>query len=244
MNRVLYHSMRTWVWCSEPPLKKKVRHTCTFFWNPPQQWEGRDRQGHAPGSFTCSSMRSRPMRDPVSRAKNGDSSWGLTSDSNLWLWLGWADGSFTQAIDGSMRTPPSHMVSCFPRVTQLAITQSRGGRYLAAVLFGALLQAMHHTLTGQGLGDPAMQNPLTSRQAILMGFLFSWIAYKTFQTLLSLLLFRSPCIFCHVPFPCPSIPAFGCSSPPLGSFYVHLSSLTPAHFFSDMALLRNHSADL
>ena len=52
----------------------------------------------------------------------------------------------------------------------LAITQSGGGRCLAAVLSGALLQAMHHTLTGQGLGDPAMQNPLASRQAILMGF--------------------------------------------------------------------------
>lgn len=78
--------------------KKKVKHTGTFFWNPSQQWEGRDRRGHSPGSFTCSSMRSRPMRDPVSRAQNGESSWGMTSDSNLWLWLGWAGGSFTQPL--------------------------------------------------------------------------------------------------------------------------------------------------
>lgn len=85
-------STRTWVWTLE-----KTTYTGTFFRNLSERWEERDMWDHSPASFTCSSMRSRPMRDPVSRTKSDDSSWGMTPDINLWLWLVCADGYFTKA---------------------------------------------------------------------------------------------------------------------------------------------------
>lgn len=64
MNKVLYDKHKD---LSLNP--RKTTYTGTFFRNLSKQWEERDRRGHSPASFTCSSMRSRPMRDPVSRTK-------------------------------------------------------------------------------------------------------------------------------------------------------------------------------